>query len=60
MRCAPGANAATKEILRVCGELDRQSLIDFASRSFAECLLSDEGREGISAFIEKRRPGWSE
>jgi isohexenylglutaconyl-CoA hydratase len=59
MQCAPGANAATKAILLAAESLDREALQQFAGDKFAECMLSDEGREGIAAFIEKRKPGWS-
>jgi isohexenylglutaconyl-CoA hydratase len=59
-RCAPGANAATKEILLAAGRLDTAEMIRFAGKCFARCMLSDEGVEGVSAFIEKRRPGWSD
>ena len=34
--------------------------LDFASVEFAKCMLSDEGKEGISAFIEKRAASWVE
>jgi len=57
--CAPGAIAATKAILLAADQLDHEALQQFAGNKFAECMLSDEGREGIAAFIEKRRPGWS-
>jgi len=35
-------------------------MLDLAAERFAEGMLSDEGREGISAFIEKRKPSWSD
>jgi isohexenylglutaconyl-CoA hydratase len=57
-RCAPGANAATKEILLASRRLDRASMLDFAALMFARCLLSDEGREGVASFVEKRKPAW--
>jgi len=58
--CAPGANATTKEILFAGTRLPRAEALDFAARGFAACMLSDEGREGIAAFVEKRRPDWAE
>jgi isohexenylglutaconyl-CoA hydratase len=58
-QCAPGANAATKEILLATDRLDRESMKQFAAERFAACMLSDEGREGIAAFIEKRKPEWA-
>ena len=59
MRCAPGANAATKELLRACAQGDRTEFSKYAAAKFAECLLSPEGREGVSAFVQKRPPSWS-
>lgn len=58
-QCAPGANAATKEILLATARLNRESIKHFAAERFAACMLGDEGREGIAAFIEKRQPKWS-
>jgi isohexenylglutaconyl-CoA hydratase len=58
-QCAPGANAATKEILLATTYLDRKSMKQFAAGKFAACMLGDEGREGIAAFIEKRKPKWA-
>jgi isohexenylglutaconyl-CoA hydratase len=58
-QCAPGANAATKDILLATTRLDRESIREFAADRFAACMLGDEGREGIAAFIEKRRPKWA-
>lgn len=58
--CAPGANAVTKAIVFETTRRPRGEALDFAARGFAECMLSDEGREGVSAFMEKRRPAWAE
>lgn len=58
-RCAPGANAATKEILLASRRLERDAMAEFAAERFAACLLSEEGHEGIAAFLEKRKPRWS-
>lgn len=59
LRCAPGANAVTKQIVLATRHLDRPAMLDFAAKGFAECMLSDEGREGIASFLEKRKPNWS-
>jgi isohexenylglutaconyl-CoA hydratase len=58
-RCAPGANAATKTILLATRTLQGEALRRFAAESFAHCLLSAEGREGLQAFVEKRPPTWA-
>ena len=59
MKCAPGANAITKEIVLSTRNLSREEMIQFAAKGFAKSMLSDEGMEGISSFIEKRKPKWS-
>lgn len=58
--CAPGANAVTKSILFETGRRPRAEALDFAAEGFARCMLSDEGREGVAAFVEKRKPRWAE
>ena len=57
--CAPGANAATKQIVFETTRRTRSDALDFASRGFAKCMLSDEGKDGVSAFVEKRKPSWA-
>ena len=59
MRCAPKANAATKALVLAVPDMRQDAIMEQAANSFAECLLSDEGREGISAFVEKRKPNWA-
>ncbi|WP_409433570.1 enoyl-CoA hydratase/isomerase family protein [Litorimonas sp. RW-G-Af-16] len=58
-RCAPGANGLTKEILVATPYLDREAQKDFAAEKFTDAILSDEGKEGIASFLEKRKPSWS-
>jgi len=57
--CAPGANAVTKGIVFETTRLPRPQALDFAARGFADCMLSAEGREGVAAFVEKRKPQWA-
>lgn len=58
--CAPGANAAIKDLLIKSTTLSAENFMALAADQFAHCLLSDEGREGISAFVAKRKPNWAE
>lgn len=58
-RCAPGANAITKDILLKTRTLSGADMRAYAGRGFAKAMLSDEGREGIASFIEKRKPRWN-
>jgi methylglutaconyl-CoA hydratase len=32
--------------------------IEFTARMIAEIRASEEGQEGMSAFLEKRKPNW--
>jgi isohexenylglutaconyl-CoA hydratase len=57
--CAPGANAVTKGILFESVRRPRAETLDFASRGFAQCMLSPEGLEGVAAFVEKRPASWN-
>ncbi|MEL6977165.1 MAG: enoyl-CoA hydratase-related protein [Pseudomonadota bacterium] len=58
--CAPGAVAETKALLRAPRGASREQEIEAAARSFAGALLSEEGREGVAAFVQKRKPAWAE
>lgn len=51
---APGALAATKELLRA-PSTDYAELAALSAAHFA----GPEGREGVAAFTEKRRPSWA-
>ncbi|MDE2014314.1 MAG: enoyl-CoA hydratase/isomerase family protein [Alphaproteobacteria bacterium] len=59
-RCAPGANAVTKAIIFEALRKPRAEALDFAAEGFARCMLSEEGREGVAAFLEKRKARWAE
>ncbi len=59
-KCAPGANAATKAILLASTEQPLESVLDQAAQAFADALRGPEGREGVNAFLEKRRPSWQQ
>lgn len=55
---APNAIAETKRLMRRARLHDAGSLIDDAARAFAAAVRSDEGAEGLAAFIEKRPAQW--
>ena len=57
LRCAPGALAAIKRLpVMVQGDpaAARAATMDL----LVERLASDEGQEGLRAFLEKRPPAW--
>ncbi|MEM7523581.1 MAG: enoyl-CoA hydratase-related protein [Pseudomonadota bacterium] len=60
LRAAPGAVAATKALILAMPTLDRAAQKRAAAESFADAMLSDEGREGVAAFVQKRKPNWAE
>ena len=45
-RCAPGANAATKELLEANKHLDDVAMIRYAGE-ISKSVKSDEGKEGV-------------
>ena len=59
-RGAPGAIALTKQIIAACERLDGDELVQFAAERFADAMLGDEGREGMTAFAEKSPPAWAD
>lgn len=58
-RGGPRAIAATKAVMNAALHLEEEEMIAFAADRFAECVVSDEGREGTRAFVEKRKPTWA-
>jgi methylglutaconyl-CoA hydratase len=59
--CAPGAIAAAKELIAaVAGRPIDGDIRADTSRRIAERRASDEAKEGLSAFLEKRKPKWAQ
>jgi isohexenylglutaconyl-CoA hydratase len=58
LRCSPEAVAETKRLVRASVREPLGETLDAASHTFAAALASD-AREGIRAFVEKRRPAWA-
>ena len=57
---APGAQAAAKELIRFVTKQPKSETRDYTTRLIAQRRVSDEGHEGMSAFLEKRQPTWLE
>lgn len=59
-RCAPGAVADTKALILAIPRLSREDQMQQAAENFADRLVSDEAREGVASFFDKRKPRWAE
>jgi len=55
---APGAQAAAKELIRTVAHQPQAAMREYTARLIAERRASEEGREGMSSFLEKRAPQW--
>lgn len=61
MACAPGAVAASKALVdAVAGLPIDEELIEETAKLIADRRASEEGQEGVRAFLDKRKPGWAE
>jgi methylglutaconyl-CoA hydratase len=59
--CANGPEAVreSKRLVQdVAGRLLDEALIDETARRIAHIRASEEGREGVASFLEKRAPNW--
>jgi enoyl-CoA hydratase len=55
---APLAVRAIKRCLLESAETDLQTGLEIEKRYCLQTLLSEDAREGIAAFLEKRSPQW--
>ncbi len=59
--CAPGAVGDAKWLVHhVAGHRIDHGLMEETAKRIARARVSPEGQEGVRAFLEKRRPGWTE
>ena len=59
LACAPGALAATKALMAQARLSEPQALVQQAAAIFSRAAQSPEGLEGMTAFIQKRKPQWA-
>jgi len=57
-RRAPLSLAATKKVMRFAADHDWASSYDLEAQLQGELLGSDDNKEGIAAFLQKRAPGF--
>jgi methylglutaconyl-CoA hydratase len=59
LACSPAAQIAAKELIRAVADRPVTSeLIQDTADRIAKIRASPEGREGVAAFLEKRRAAW--
>ncbi|MBC8022859.1 MAG: enoyl-CoA hydratase/isomerase family protein [Burkholderiales bacterium] len=59
LQCSPAAQMETKALIRaVAGRPVTSELIQDTAERIAKMRASPEGREGVAAFLEKRRAAW--
>ncbi|MCX6285126.1 MAG: enoyl-CoA hydratase-related protein [Bacteroidetes bacterium] len=55
----PAAMSHCKTLIdKVSNSLTLKEAIDYTARMIAEIRASEEGQEGMNAFLEKRKPNW--
>jgi len=60
MACAPGAVADAKRLVdAVAGREIDHGLMEDTARRIARARIGGEGREGVEAFLNRRKPGWA-
>jgi methylglutaconyl-CoA hydratase len=58
LAASPHAQAVAKNLIRTVAYQPIPTVREFTAQTIAECRDSDDGREGMSSFLEKRRPWW--
>ena len=57
--CAPGAVAAAKKLAQDLGSGITDATIEASIAALVQQWAGKEAPEGISAFFERRKPGWA-
>jgi methylglutaconyl-CoA hydratase len=61
-QCGPNAMAVAKKLVLDLSWPERRAemsdCLDYVAKTLAEVRISQEGQEGVRAFLEKRKPSW--
>ena len=56
---SPHAVAVIKQLMQETKDLPLREGLKLEAQAFARCLASEDGQEGVAAFLEKREPHWT-
>ena len=55
---APNASRRTKELIRKSAPVPGPDVFEYCAMQIAQARTSEEGRDGLTSFLEKRSPSW--
>jgi methylglutaconyl-CoA hydratase len=55
----PNAIVEIKKLIESCEKMDLEEYKEYTVEKISELRVSQEGQEGIKAFLEKRKSTWS-
>jgi len=65
LQCGPNAMATAKKLVlelswpeKRAAHASQGGSLEFVAKMLADLRVSDEGQEGVKAFLEKRKPAW--
>ncbi|HTL11496.1 MAG TPA: enoyl-CoA hydratase-related protein [Bdellovibrionota bacterium] len=62
VQCGPGALATAKKLVLDLSWPERRmkqpDCLEYVAKMLADIRVSEEGQEGVKAFLEKRKPSW--
>lgn len=62
LQCGPNAMATAKRLVLELSWPEKRDQhddpLEFVAKMLADLRISDEGQEGVKAFLEKRKPAW--
>ena len=58
LKSAPLAMRACKALALNVGYMDHDTARRYTAEAIARLRVSEEGQEGLQAFLEKRQPNW--
>ena len=59
LSASPTGIAATKALLGAVAQTRFDDTLDITARAIARQRVSEEGQEGLRAFLERRKPKWA-